>query len=316
MTLRSAAVAVLIGASAFQTVQLRAAELKDETKLAWSQYLSHETQAVAKRSSSAKFLWADETPSRIQELHDGKILAEPVTKSGPLHVPSGLIHHWIGAIYIPNTSVADVMSITRDYGHYKDYYKPGVSEARTITSSPAEDEFVIRFVNSSMLSRSTLEGSYRSDFVQLNGGRWYSVCATSHVQEIRDAGEPGEKRYAPDTGSGYIWRLYSTARVEERDGGVVLEMEAIALSREIPGAVRWIVDPIVRRVSRESLEKSLSETAEAARNHAEACADKAAHEKYGPSQISIAGTCPRHNGTNRADTSDFRDQRLSASSGR
>ncbi len=53
-------------------------------------------------------------------------------------------------------------------------------------------------------------------------------------------------------------------RFEERDGGVYVEVEAIALSRDIPAAVRWMVDPIVKRVSRSSVATSLKQTQEAA----------------------------------------------------
>jgi len=49
------------------------------------------------------------------------------------------------------------------------------------------------------------------------------------------------------------WRLVTIARYMERDGGVYLEIEAIGLSRDIPGSVRWFVEPIVRNVSRQSL---------------------------------------------------------------
>jgi hypothetical protein len=69
-----------------------------------------------------------------------------------------------------------------------------------------------------------------------------------------------------DHGTGIIWRLYSIARYQERDGGVYVELEAIALSRDIPGALRWLVEPIVRRVSRSSLVLSLQETADAVRS--------------------------------------------------
>jgi hypothetical protein len=51
----------------------------------------------------------------------------------------------------------------------------------------------------------------------------------------------------------------------QRDAGVYIEFEAIALSREIPAAVRFVADPIVRRVSRASLLASLQQTVEAVR---------------------------------------------------
>lgn len=253
------------------------AVLKPETINAWQDYIKQEDISVQKRTADGQcFFWADQDPSRFAKLRAGSMIVEPIGEHNPLHVPSGLIHHWIGAIFIPNYSAEDLLSITRDYGHYKEYYKPGVADAKSISTSPNRDEFTIRFVNSSVLSRTSLEGTYTTDFFRLNDKRWYTVSLTTQMQEIRDFGQSKEKRLAPDQGSGSIWRLYSTARLEERDGGVLLEIEAIALSRDIPAALHWFVDPIVRRVSRESLEKSLTETAEAVRNHAHACAEQAA----------------------------------------
>ena len=86
------------------------------------------------------------------------------------------------------------------------------------------------------------------------------------MQEIRHYGRPDEQELPPNQGSGYIWRLYSLARFEERDGGVYIELEAIALSRDIPVGLRWMVDPIVRRVSRNTLLTSLQQMAEAVRS--------------------------------------------------
>jgi hypothetical protein len=57
----------------------------------------------------------------------------------------------------------------------------------------------------------------------------------------------------------------SIARFEQRDAGVYIELEAIALSREIPAAGRFVADPIVRRVSRNSLLASLQQTVESVR---------------------------------------------------
>lgn len=66
-----------------------------------------------------------------------------------------------------------------------------------------------------------------------------------------------------NTGRGLIWRVYSISRFEQRDGGVYVELEAIALSRDVPAGLRWAVDPIVRRTSRGSIQVSLQKTREA-----------------------------------------------------
>jgi hypothetical protein len=57
-----------------------------------------------------------------------------------------------------------------------------------------------------------------------------------------------------------MWRVETITRYEECDGGVLIQLEAMVLSRDVPGALRWMIDPIIRRVSKESLQLSLGET--------------------------------------------------------
>jgi hypothetical protein len=97
----------------------------------------------------------------------------------------------------------------------------------------------------------------------------------------RDAGMSGWKSYqkrgcvfgsgeihlgCPGTGSGFIWRLFSISRFEERDGGVYVELEAMALSRCVPAGLWWLVNPVVSRLSQSSLVTFLSQTREAVRS--------------------------------------------------
>jgi hypothetical protein len=91
-------------------------------------------------------------------------------------------------------------------------------------------------------------------------GRWYGISNTTHIREIDKFGTPEERTFPEDRGTGLIWRLSSITRLEERDGGVYAELEAIALSRDIPAVFRVFVTPIVRRVSKDSLVTSLHQT--------------------------------------------------------
>jgi len=282
----------------------QAAELKKETLNAWDSYLAQESAQVKERATGGSFFWSDADPKRREQVKAGSVLVEAVGEQNPLHVPGGLIHHWMGAVFIPGARIEDVLAITRDYPRYKDYYKPGVGDAATIFKSDSKDEFTIRFVNPSVLSKSSLEGKYVSEFVRVSADRFYSTSVTKSMREIRDFGGANEKDLPSGEGSGYIWRLYSTARMENRDGGVLLEMEAVALSRDIPAALRWFVDPIVRRISRESIAKSLTDTAAAVRERMEACEARNRIMETG-------GHCSFH-----ADNSDFRAQRFAGDASR
>ena len=178
----------------------------------------------------------------------------------------GSIHDWIGAAFFPNTKLNDVLAVVRDYNHYKDLYKPSVVESKSLAAPGGDDKFSMLLVNKEVVAKTALDSEYQACYQKLDAKRWYGIAYSTRIQEIRDYGQPGEKRLPPDEGSGYIWRLYSIARFEERDGGVYVELEAMVLSRDITGAFRWVADPIVRRVSKNSLWTSLRKMEEAVRS--------------------------------------------------
>ena len=83
------------------------------------------------------------------------------------------------------------------------------------------------------------------------------------MREIEKYGQKGEYLQPAGQGRGFIWELHSIARYEERDGGVYLELEAIALTRSIPPSLRWVVNPVVNHLSINSLTTSLRQTRDA-----------------------------------------------------
>ena len=243
-----------------------ALELKSDTLQAWDEYIQTvDSRLKAPTSGGKPFLWMDESPDRCRRVRDGEILVSPVGEHVPKHVPSGLIHHWMGATFIPNTTLNNVFAVTRRYDRYKEFYKPLVIDAKPVNQTDTEDRFNILLRNKALLSKTALDGEYLSSYVHLDEKRWYSISYTTRIREIKDYGQSNERKLEPDVGSGFIWRIYSGARFEERDGGVYVEIEAIVLSRDIPASFRPLVNPIVRRLSKGSVLTSLQQTQEAVR---------------------------------------------------
>ncbi len=241
------------------------AELKDGTLQAWDTYVQATSLQMGSRPQGP-FLWVDGVPDRQQRVHGGEILVSSVGRQNPKPVPSGLIHDWRGAAFMPDARLKDVLSAVRDYSDYKEFYKPTVVDSKLLGSDGACDRYSMRVVNKEAVAETALDMEYETCYFQTDERRWYSITHTTRVQEIRHYGKPNEQELPPDQGSGYIWRLYSTARFEERDGGTYVEVEAIALSRDVPVALRWLVNPIVRSVSRNSMLVSLRQMEEAVRS--------------------------------------------------
>ena len=239
-----------------------AAELRQDTLVHWNAYLD---AARSQSASQTLFLWVDQNPERVQRVRDGEILVWSGGKENPRPVASGLIHDWTGAAFFPNAGIKDVLSAARDYSNYKEYYKPTVVDSKLLSSDGPCEKYSMRVVNKEVVAETALDMDYETCYFKIDDRRWYSTTHTTRVQEIRHYGRPDEQELPPDHGSGYIWRLYSVARFEQRDGGTYVEVEAIALSRDIPTALRWVVNPIVRRVSRNSMLVSLQQMKEAVR---------------------------------------------------
>lgn len=240
------------------------AELKEETLNAWDAYVQHVNSEMDDRLHGP-FLWVDEVPDRLQRVRTGDILVSSIGPHNPKPVPSGLIHHWMGAAYISDARLEDVLAAARDYSHYQEFYKPAVVDSKSLGTTGACDKYSMLLTNKEIVASTALDSEYEACYHQVDERRWYSVAYTTRVREIRHNGRSGAQELPPGQGSGYIWRLYSIARFEERDGGVYIELEAIALSRDIPVAVRWAIDPIVHRVSKNSMLISLRQTEDAVR---------------------------------------------------
>ena len=265
---RAATFSALAAILLFVSIPGLAADLKPETVQRWDEYVKTvETRNQEHLAPGSSFLSSDEIQGQTAKLRSGEILVAPAVPHVPLRVPSGLIHDWIGAAFIPNATLDEVLPLVRDYGRYKEFYRPNVLDSRIITTAESKDRFSMLLMNKSVIAKTALDTDYQSSYTRVNDHRWYGVTESTRIQEIAEYETPSQHTLPENHGTGLIWRLYSIARFEERDGGVYIELEAIALSRDIPVALRWMVDPIVRRVSRSSLTTSLQQTESAVRSH-------------------------------------------------
>jgi hypothetical protein len=243
----------------------QAASLKPEAAKAWEDYVERASGGIQERANaSTGFLQIDATPAVAAKVHRGQIVVSPAAAHIPKKVPSGLIHDWIGTVFLANTTIKDVVAFVRDYPKYAEIYAPHVLESRVISTGETVDLFSIVLMNRSVLSKTALDCDYETTFVRVDGRRMYSITQAKRIQEIADYGTAKQHTLPEGEGTGLIWRLFSVSRFEEREDGLYIETEAMALSRDIPSALRLVVEPIVRRVSREALETALRQTANAA----------------------------------------------------
>jgi hypothetical protein len=241
-----------------------ASTLKPETIAAWNESVEEADAAHrARLVAGATFLWTYEDSDRLQRVKQGEIVIAPGQTENPLRVPGGLIHHWAGAMFLPQRTIDELLAITRDYDRYKDYYIPLVAHSKMITRTDALDRYSLTMTNKQFLATGAFDVEYTSTNTRPSAERQCSITGSTRLREVAHFGGPNERRIPEGEGSGYLWKLHSIYRIEQRDGGIYVETEMMVLSRDIPVALRFIVNPIVRRLSRNSLHRSLQQTAEA-----------------------------------------------------
>ena len=157
-----AALLILAGA-----LKSKGAGLSSETLKAWDSYVHTQNARVAEYSIATPFLWSDQSPDRLRRLHEGEIVVAPFGDN-PHRVPQGLIHHWIGAVFLHGARLDDVLSVVRDYDKYKTFYAPNVIESRVLRQTDTEDRFSLRMLNKSAVVGFALDANLRIPMMSIS----------------------------------------------------------------------------------------------------------------------------------------------------
>jgi hypothetical protein len=228
-------------------------QLKQETLAAFAEHIR---QAEA---GSRGFLWSDASPERADQLRQGQTLAELWSGKAPIKVPDGLIHDWIAAIWAPGATVEKTIALIQNYDNHKNVYQPEVIDSKLISRHGSDFKIYMRLLKKKIITV-VLDTDHDVHYSSPDPTRWCCDSYTTRIAEVEDAGKPTERVSPPDTGYGFLWRLNSYWRFQERDGGVIMECRAISLSRDVPRGLGWVIDPIVRKLPRESLMATLEST--------------------------------------------------------
>ena len=244
-----------------------AAELKQKTLQAWETHVQTANLAMEQRAAGRRpFLWVDESPDLLRRVRSGELV---VSNQDHSNVPSGLIHHWVGAMFLPGATLDEVNAVFNDYDHYPDFYRPRVVKVKVLTQTGDYQKITMLVVQTAFGVTGAVEADNEVHIIKLDARRVYSLSNATRVQEIADYGRPEEHLLSENQGPGYVWRTVSMNRLEQRDGGVYIEMEMISLSRGIPMGVGWLIKPLIEHMPRTVMLDTLKDTRNAVRERIE-----------------------------------------------
>jgi hypothetical protein len=242
-----------------------AAAQEHRTTEAFDQYVTKAEARIAQsRGKAGSFLTMDALAQRAkmtERLAQGDVVIEKQGET-PSQIPGGLIHDWVGTVFIPKTTMAQVLSLIQDYDHSSRYYSPDVVQSRLV-SHTSDDFHVFMRLKKHKVITVVLDTEYNVHYGRLDAAHQYSVSRSTRVSEISDPGTPSEHPLPAEQGHGFMWRLNSYWAFEQLDDGVLIECEAISLTRDIPSGLGWMIGPFVNSIPRESLEFTLNATRKA-----------------------------------------------------
>jgi hypothetical protein len=224
---------------------------------------AHIRQAEAEMEQTMRgkgpYLWSQQVPERARGVGRGEVVAQFWSCRGPITVPNGLIHDWIAAAFIPDSTIQEIFAIIQDYDNHKNIYKPEVIESKLIRRDNNDFQIYLRLLKKKIITV-VLDTDHEVRYRRVDQKRWVCRSYTTRIAEVENAGRQNEQILEPDTGYGFLWRLYTYWRFEERNGGVVIECRAISLTRDVPFGLGWAIEPIIQKLPRESLINTLEST--------------------------------------------------------
>lgn len=246
-----------------------AAELKPATVAAFERYQRAAELAIAGDvSASGPFLRIHLTTpaSRQTDLEDrlrrGEVAVERLraTEGGkPIDIPSGMVHHWVGTVFIPGARLNQAVALLQAYDRHSDIYKPSVVRSAVLERDADRFRIFLRMFMKKVIAV-TVNTESVAQFEPHGADRVSSSIRSTRIAEVDDAGQPGEREKPVGRDGGYLWRLNTYWRFLERGGGTYVECESLTLTRDIPMGLGWIVGPFVTSIPRETLTFTLETT--------------------------------------------------------
>jgi len=238
---------------------LTLADPREGTVAGWERAVDLTESRIARElSSSAGFLATDFLPPAERErasraFEAGEVFT--IKLAVLVEVPGGMVHHWLGAVLVPDAEVEDLVRWLQEYQEHDERFDE-VEDSRLLSREGNRFEIFLRLRRKKIVTvhyATEHQVVYRSH----GSGRHSSVSRATRIAELENAGTRDENEKPPGSDRGFLWRLHSYWRFQQVPGGVVVECESLSLSRGVPAAVRWLVAPYLDSVPRESLESTL-----------------------------------------------------------
>jgi putative flippase GtrA len=176
--------------------------------------------------------------------------------SNEIAVDGGLVNHWRGTVFVPKVKLDAMLKVLQEPQSDK-HKQEDVLSSRVVSRDGDSQKVFLRLRRTKFVTV-VYDTEYDVDYKRVGPGRAFSNSISTKVVEIENAGTPKERALPEGNDSGYMWRLNSYWRYKEFEDGVLVEIESLTLSRNLPAIVGPLIRPIVNSTARESMTRTLA----------------------------------------------------------
>jgi putative flippase GtrA len=222
---------------------------------AWDKYVAA-IDARHAQATGANFFALDARGAK-EWRERARTSAVPMVEVTPPSAPDGKIHHWAGAIHVPNTTVDRVVKRLQEYAGRESEFYQEVKASKLLDRDGERVRVFLRLQRDAGIVTVDFNTEHTVEYQHQGAARATSRSVATKIAEVENAATPRERERPPGQDHGFLWRLNAYWRFEQAGDGVLIECESVSLSRSVPYLLRPIASPIVNRIARESLERTL-----------------------------------------------------------
>jgi putative flippase GtrA len=173
-----------------------------------------------------------------------------------IEIEDGSINHWRGTVFVPNVKLDHVLKVLQEPQSDK-HKQEDVLSSRVISRDGDSQKVFLRLRRTKFVTV-VYDTEYDVDYKRLAPDRAFSNSISTRIVEIENAGTPQERALPEGDDHGYMWKLNSYWRYKQLPDGVLVEVESVTLSRDLPPIVGPLIRPIVNSTARESMTRTLA----------------------------------------------------------
>src|SRR5262245_49977842 len=136
-TLRQTSLLAVVVIFGLLTTTTAAADLHPRTVAAFDMYV----QATDSQIVLDPFLRIDglsdvDRRAKLAQLSRGELYVERLStrEAGkPIDVPDGLIHHWLGAMFVPGANLSQALDLLQDYDSHAEIFRPAIARSQILS---------------------------------------------------------------------------------------------------------------------------------------------------------------------------------------